>query len=78
MRRGTVTVVNPPGVGIADDKLAHVYVEDMIRFYLGEEPVIAPARSYDLDRRRRARGRARAGSGRWSSRSATASAARAC
>jgi uncharacterized circularly permuted ATP-grasp superfamily protein len=48
MRRGTVTVVNPPGVGIADDKLAHVYVEAMIRFYLDEEPVIAPARSYDL------------------------------
>ena len=48
IRRGTVTVVNPPGVGIADDKLAHVYVEDMIRFYLDEEPVIAPARSYDL------------------------------
>ena len=59
IRRGTVTVVNPPGVGIADDKLAHAYVEDMIRFYLSEEPVIAPARSYDLDRRRRARGRAR-------------------
>ncbi|MEA2134963.1 MAG: hypothetical protein QOC68_2872 [Solirubrobacteraceae bacterium] len=48
IRRGTVTVVNPPGVGIADDKLAHVYVEDMIRFYLSEEPVIGPARSYDL------------------------------
>ena len=48
IRRGTVTVVNPPGVGIADDKLAHAYVEDMIRFYLSEEPVIAPARSYDL------------------------------
>ena len=48
IRRGTVTVVNPPGVGIADDKLAHAYVEDMIRFYLDEEPVIAPARSYDL------------------------------
>ena len=48
MRRGTVTVVNPPGVGIADDKLAHVYVDEMIRFYLREEPVIAPARSYDL------------------------------
>ena len=43
-----MTVVNPPGVGIADDKLAHAYVEDMIRFYLDEEPVIAPARSYDL------------------------------
>ena len=43
-----MTVVNPPGVGIADDKLTHVYVEEMIRFYLDEEPVIAPARSYDL------------------------------
>jgi uncharacterized circularly permuted ATP-grasp superfamily protein len=48
MRRGTVTVVNPPGVGIADDKLAHVYVEEMIRFYLEEEPILAPARSFDL------------------------------
>jgi len=48
IRRGTVTVVNPPGVGIADDKLAHVYVEEMVRFYLDEEPVLAPARSYDL------------------------------
>ena len=48
MRRGTVTVVNPPGVGIADDKLAHVYVPEMIRFYLGEEPLLASADSYDL------------------------------
>ena len=77
MRRGTVTVVNPPGVGIADDKLAHVYVEEMIRFYLGEEPVIAPARSYDLTDDERARGRARPAGASWSSRSATASAARA-
>jgi uncharacterized circularly permuted ATP-grasp superfamily protein len=48
MRRGTVAVVNPPGVGIADDKLAHVYVPEMIRFYLGEEPLLASADSYDL------------------------------
>jgi uncharacterized circularly permuted ATP-grasp superfamily protein len=48
IRRGTVVVVNPPGVGIADDKLTHVYVEAMIRFYLDEQPVIAPARSYAL------------------------------
>jgi uncharacterized circularly permuted ATP-grasp superfamily protein len=48
MRRGTVAVVNPPGIGIGDDKLTHVYVEAMIRFYLEEEPVLAPARSYDL------------------------------
>jgi uncharacterized circularly permuted ATP-grasp superfamily protein len=48
MRRGTVAVVNPPGVGIADDKLAHVYVPEMIRFYLDEEPLLASADSYDL------------------------------
>ena len=77
IRRGTVTVVNPPGVGIADDKLAHVYVEDMIRFYLDEEPVIAPRAPTTSPTTTRARTRS-AGSARWWSRSATASAARAC
>jgi uncharacterized circularly permuted ATP-grasp superfamily protein len=48
MRRGTLTVVNPPGVGLADDKLTHVYVEAMIDFYLGEKPVLPSARSWDL------------------------------
>jgi uncharacterized circularly permuted ATP-grasp superfamily protein len=48
MLDGTVTVVNPPGVGIADDKLAHAYVPEMIRFYLEEEPLLASATSYDL------------------------------
>jgi uncharacterized circularly permuted ATP-grasp superfamily protein len=43
-----VTVVNPPGVGIADDKLAHAYVPEMIRFYLDEEPRLASVTSYDL------------------------------
>jgi uncharacterized circularly permuted ATP-grasp superfamily protein len=45
---GTLAVVNPFGAGVADDKLAHVYVEDMVRFYCGEEPLIASVRSYDL------------------------------
>jgi uncharacterized circularly permuted ATP-grasp superfamily protein len=48
MLAGRVTVVNPPGVGIADDKLAHAYVPEMVRFYLGEEPLLASATSYDL------------------------------
>jgi uncharacterized circularly permuted ATP-grasp superfamily protein len=50
MLDGRVTVVNPPGVGIADDKLAHAYAPEMVRFYLGEEPVLASADSYDLGR----------------------------
>lgn len=45
---GTLAVVNPFGAGVADDKLAHAYVEDMVRFYCGEEPLIESVRTYDL------------------------------
>lgn len=50
LQRGLLGVVNQPGTGVADDKLVHVYVEDMIRFYLGEEPVIESVQTYDLTR----------------------------
>jgi carboxylate-amine ligase len=50
LQRGLVAVVNQPGAGVADDKLVHAYVEDMIRFYLGEEPAIESVRTYDLTR----------------------------
>ena len=33
-RSGTLTVVNPLGAGLADDKLVHAYVDEMVRFYL--------------------------------------------
>lgn len=45
---GTLGVVNPFGAGVADDKLAHAYVEDMVRFYCGEEPLIESVPTYDL------------------------------
>jgi uncharacterized circularly permuted ATP-grasp superfamily protein len=45
---GGVRVVNCFGTGIADDKLAHAYVPDMIRFYLGEEPLIEQVETFDL------------------------------
>ena len=48
VREGTVTVVNPLGSGVADDKLAHAYVEEMVRFYLHEEPLIESVPTYDL------------------------------
>ncbi|MDQ4048404.1 MAG: circularly permuted type 2 ATP-grasp protein [Actinomycetota bacterium] len=47
-RNGTLTVVNPLGAGLADDKLAHAYVDEMVRFYLGEEPLVPSVRTYDL------------------------------
>ena len=47
-RRGTLTVVNPLGAGLADDKLVHAYVDDMVRFFLDEEPLMPSVRSHDL------------------------------
>jgi len=40
-RSGGVTLCSAPGAGIADDKAIYVHVPDMIRFYLGEQPILA-------------------------------------
>jgi uncharacterized circularly permuted ATP-grasp superfamily protein len=47
---GSVTVVNAIGAGVADDKLSHAYVEQMIAFYLGEAPILGSVRTHDLSR----------------------------
>jgi uncharacterized circularly permuted ATP-grasp superfamily protein len=45
---GGVRLINCFGTGIADDKLAHAYVHDMIRFYLREEPMLQQVETFDL------------------------------
>ena len=40
-RAGAVTLANAVGTGIADDKGVYPFVPEMIRFYLGEEPLLA-------------------------------------
>ena len=40
-KRGSVSLVNAPGTGVADDKSVYAYVPDMIRYYLGDEPILA-------------------------------------
>jgi uncharacterized circularly permuted ATP-grasp superfamily protein len=54
-RRGHVTLANAVGTGVADDKAVYPFVEDMIRFYLSEEPVLRNVPTYicarDADRR---------------------------
>ncbi|MEA2124989.1 MAG: hypothetical protein QOI80_1771 [Solirubrobacteraceae bacterium] len=45
---GTLGLVNAFGTGVADDKLLHAHVEDMVRFYLGEEPLIESVHTWDL------------------------------
>ena len=39
-RAGNVAICNAVGTGVADDKSIYPYVPDMIRFYLGEEPIL--------------------------------------
>jgi carboxylate-amine ligase len=46
-REGRVSCVNAFGTGIADDKLVHAYVEEMVRFYLDEEPTLRSVPTYD-------------------------------
>jgi uncharacterized circularly permuted ATP-grasp superfamily protein len=45
-RAGNVTIANAPGTGVADDKAVYRYVPEMIRYYLGEEPVLGNVPTY--------------------------------
>lgn len=48
LRAGRLACVNAFGTGVADDKLLFAYVPAMIRFYLGEEPLLESVTTYDL------------------------------
>ena len=58
-QQGKVAIANAPGTGVADDKVVYAYVPEMIRYYLGEEPLLnnvptylcwrEPDRKYVLD-----------------------------
>ncbi|MGQ0656417.1 MAG: circularly permuted type 2 ATP-grasp protein [Betaproteobacteria bacterium] len=39
-RAGRIALCNAIGTGVADDKSTYPYVPEMIRFYLGEEPIL--------------------------------------
>ena len=65
-RAGTVALANAVGTGVADDKAVYAYVPEMIRYYLGEEPLLDNVRDLPAARSRAARVRARRGSTPWS------------
>ncbi|MDQ0710196.1 putative circularly permuted ATP-grasp superfamily protein [Arthrobacter woluwensis] len=48
-RSGGVTIANAVGNGVADDKLIYSYVPDLIRYYLGEEPILANVDTFRLE-----------------------------
>jgi uncharacterized circularly permuted ATP-grasp superfamily protein len=54
-RKGNVSLANAIGTGVADDKVVYYYVPAMIKFYLGEEPLLPNVETFlsavDADRR---------------------------
>ena len=49
-RAGHITIANAIGTGVADDKSIYPYVPDMIRFYLGQAPMIGNVHTWMLRR----------------------------
>lgn len=49
-RNGGVALANAVGTGVADDKATYIHVPDMIRFYLGEEPILSNVPTYELSK----------------------------
>ncbi|MCD6075571.1 MAG: hypothetical protein K0Q70_2454, partial [Rhodospirillales bacterium] len=47
-RSGRVTIANAMGTGVADDKSVYPYVPALVKFYLGEEPLLANVPTYVL------------------------------
>jgi uncharacterized circularly permuted ATP-grasp superfamily protein len=45
-RKGNVNLANAIGTGIADDKVTYYFVPKMIKFYLGEEPILPNVETY--------------------------------
>lgn len=48
-RKGNVAIVNAVGNGVADDKAVYTYVPDMIKYYLGETPILPNVPTYRIE-----------------------------
>ena len=44
--QGNVALANGIGTGVVDDKVTYAYVPEMIRYYLGQDPILANVRTY--------------------------------
>ena len=49
-RAGNVSLANAMGTGIADNKAMYIHVPAMIRFYLGEEPILKNVPTWDCSK----------------------------
>lgn len=46
VRKGTVTLANAVGTGVADDKAVYAYLPTIIKYYLDEDPVIPNVKTF--------------------------------
>jgi uncharacterized circularly permuted ATP-grasp superfamily protein len=49
-RDGNVTLLNAPGTGAADDKAVYTYLPQIIKYYLGEEPILKNVHTYRCEK----------------------------
>src|SRR5450432_495071 len=47
-RAGNVALANAPGTGVADDKATYAYVPKIIKYYLGQDPILANVETFVL------------------------------
>lgn len=45
-KAGRIAMANAPGTGIADDKVIYAYVPEIVKYYTGEEPILANVPTY--------------------------------
>ena len=50
-RLGNVALANAIGNGVADDKLVYTYLPDLMRYYLGEDPILPNVDTWRLEDR---------------------------
>lgn len=46
LKAGNLTIANAPGTGVADDKAIYAYVPKIVRYYLGQEPILKNVKTY--------------------------------
>ncbi len=49
-REGNITLINAPGTGVADDKAVYIYMPEIIRYYLDEEPILKNVETYRCEK----------------------------
>ncbi len=45
-KTGRIAMANAPGTGIADDKVIYAYVPEIIKYYMGEDPILPNVPTY--------------------------------